>query len=637
MQRDTFDALVQRLQRQYERRPWALRLSVVLWVLLGYLVLLGWVPIVLILGGVAVFGGTALPGAGIWLCLGALLLAIGLIQTGWLLSLKIEPPKGVFVTRHTAPGLFEELDRVSAAQRCRQFHRVCLTADFNAGVVRTPRFAWLGWSRTSLSIGWPLFAILTLPEARAVLAHEFAHLSRDHGRFQNWLYGLHQTWPQLVVQLQSGEQNGFGRRLLGMLFWFLNAYWPRLNARLSVLSRVAEYEADRQAADLTGADAVAGALWRIDCSDLALNDEFWPELRKTAGEQSEPYGDICRRIRQSLEHAPQSEHVGRWLELAAHGLTDEAGTHPSFADRAQALDLDAESYRERGFPVPPARSACDELFGRDAERFEQEVSAFWQRVNRDEWRRRHGRSAALQRRLSALDGKPAESNGDANVLWERATALAETNGCDAAEPILRQLLAADPDHVYANLMLGQHLLERQPQEGVELLRRVMLSDQDDAVPQAGELLAEHFRRTGDSERLQTLRRHLSEFDIQVQAARKERSSVTAADTFLPHDLSESELEPLLTLLASKSTVAQAWLAQKSLRHFTHRRLFVLCVESVRQGWTGSAERDAQLVRELIPAVRLPGQTLVIAATGSFARIAKRVKKVPESSSYRRQT
>ncbi len=58
-----------------------------------------------------------------------------------------------------------------------------------------------------------------------------------------------------------------------------------------------------------------------------------------------------------------------------------------------------------------------------------------------------------------------ETNLDVGVLWERARMVADVEGMPAAEPVLRQLLAAQPTHIYAGLMLGQHLLDREPGKG----------------------------------------------------------------------------------------------------------------------------------------------------------------------------
>jgi len=655
MNRDDFDSLVRRLEAKYAHRPAALRRWVVVWVLAGYAILLGWLVPLLVLGGFFLFGAASLlPAPGVWVIVGAVIFAIGLIQTALLLSIRVAPPKGVVVTRQSAPGLFQELDRISDAIHCRHFHRVCLSPDFNAGVYRVPRLGLFGWSQASLLIGWPLLMALPPNEARGVLAHEFAHLSREHGRFGHWLYGLHQMWGRVVGQLQSGERSATLRKFLGVLLWGLNWFWPRLDARMFLLSRAAEYEADHQAAQAIGGEHLASALWRIDCLDFALNEEFWPELRRTAAQQAEPPADLLDRMRTSLRKPPAPEVAQRWMAEVTNALTDQANTHPSFGDRTRALGLEPENFRRLGFPIPPRATAAGEFFGPDQRRFEEEVSAYWQRETKEDWRRRHGRSTTLQRRLSTLAPAAGETNHaaepgtaktgiaetmqekgparahDVGALWERARVLADVDGLSAAEPVLRQLLDAQPTHVYASLMLGQHLLERQPEEGIQLLRRVITSDRDDVIPQAGALLADHFRRMGAQTELQTIRKHMASFETEAQAARKERSSVTASDAFEPHDLTRRELEPVLAALQADDSVGRAWLAQKVLHHFLHRRLFVLCVEAKRSGWWVNADKDQALAAKLIPQIRLPGQTLVIAKAGGFAGIARKTQQVEDA-------
>lgn len=662
MNRDEFDSLVLRLETRYAHRPAALRRSVMVWILAGYAFLLAWIAPLLAIGGLVLCGGASLlPAPAVWILIGAVIFAIGLIQTALLLSIRLERPKGVVVTRQSAPGLFQELDQISDSLRCRHFHRVCLSHDFGAAVWRVPRLGLFGWSEVHLSIGWPLLTSLSPPDAHAVLAHEFAHLSREHGRFGHWLYGLHQTWGRVVGELQGEDRSTTVRKFLAALIWGLNWFWPRLNARMFLLSRAAEYEADRQAAEVAGAEPLASSLWRIECLDHVLREDFWPGIRKLEGLHPEPPADMLRRMRESLSTPPEPEAARRWMTEVELALTDQTNTHPSFGDRTRALGLLPESFHRQGFPVPPRVSAAMEFFGDSAPRFEEELSAFWQRESRDAWRRRHGRSNVLNRRLGELpltvgapasaksigtedaesdlealpasNSPPAELPVDAGVLWEQACVLADVEGMPAAEPVLRRLLSVQPMHVYANMMLGQHLLERSPAEGIQLLRRVITSDRDDVIPQAGAMLAEYFRRIGSQEELQTIRRHMADYENESRAARKERSSVTISDTFEPHDLARHELEPLVALLKSHEELRRGWLVQKALRHFPHRRLFVLCVEAQRSGWWSGAERSSALATALIPRVRLPGQTLVIAPAGGFAGLARKVRQVPESLLY----
>ena len=107
--------------------------------------------------------------------------------------------------------------------------------------------------------------------------------------------------------------------------------------------------------------------------------------------------------------------------------------------------------------------------------------------------------------------------------------------------------------------------------------------------------------------------------------------MTAGDRFVPHGLNPAELEPLTTLLDECRDLDTAWLVRKELRHFPQHRLFVLVVRS-RPNWLGrsSESRDAAIVRDLLPRLVLPGQSLVVAPHGGFGRLARRIMKLPDA-------
>ena len=102
-----------------------------------------------------------------------------------------------------APALSGLLDSLRRELRCRPFDEVLVSMDFNAGVREVPRLGVFGWPRTVLEIGLPLSSVLSAEELRAVLAHEFVHLSARHGRSGHRLYRLHRTWGNLIEQMQK--------------------------------------------------------------------------------------------------------------------------------------------------------------------------------------------------------------------------------------------------------------------------------------------------------------------------------------------------------------------------------------------------------------------------------------------------
>ena len=131
-----------------------------------------------------------------------------------------------------APKLFELIDEVCSQVDGPRLHNVLLTEDFNAGIVQTPRLGPFGWQRNHLLIGLPLLQALSPAEFRAVLGHEYGHLSGNHGRFSGWIYRVRQTWTQLLTTLH--EQ----RRHFSFIFeWFLDWYAPFFNAYSFVLAR----------------------------------------------------------------------------------------------------------------------------------------------------------------------------------------------------------------------------------------------------------------------------------------------------------------------------------------------------------------------------------------------------------------
>jgi hypothetical protein len=175
------------------------------------------------------------------------------------------------------------------------------------------------------------------------------------------------------------------------------------------------------------------------------------------------------------------------------------------------------------------------------------------------------------------------------------------------------------------------LLKQDLVGGVELLMRILAEEDDELIPQACAALAHQFRSLGDIERVADIHRRLSAYEAAAEAARLERSNVSASDRFLPHDLTAAELAALGETLAGIPGLAEAYLARKELRHFPRRRLFVLCVRS-RVGFLGrsNALLDESVARRAMAKVKLPGRVLVVSPGGVFAPLARKISRQPDA-------
>ena len=183
-------------------------------------------------------------------------------------------------------------------------------------------------------------------------------------------------------------------------------------------------------------------------------------------------------------------------------------------------------------------------------------------------------------------------------------------------------------------MLGQHLLNVASPEGRCLLEQVMNQADESWMRPACEVLQAHFQATGQTEQLREIRSRLDRHEKESAAAQRERAKVLASDTFLAHDLSETQIDLLRRRLSAYPDCGAAWLVRKSVRYFPNRPLFVLCVRrKSARWWLSQPDRDRELVRRLSPTIELPGQVLVVARYGAFRRLAARIMAFPGAAVF----
>jgi Zn-dependent protease with chaperone function len=626
MTREQFDQLVHRIECRFASRPWALRIDIFFRVLLGYGVFLLWFMHTPVIGAVLLLLAPMIDDSVVALVLfaiGSLLVVLGSVGAMRLLWGGMDAQLGRQIHPQEAPRLFEVLAGLQESLQSKQFHKVLVTADFNASVQFIPRLGIFGWPQRILCLGLPLWEALSQAEAESVLAHEFAHLSAQHGRFGAWVYRLRQSWQRTFEDL-GAPMKSYSRGTMGsLLLGFVNWYWPRFNARALVLSRTNEYEADAFSAEWSGKEAAASALWRMACYQQRLNDEFFPSLWRQAASEPAPPADITSRLAVARDQPPTNNHASRWMQQALQRLTDNADTHPSPADRLDAIGHSADACYAKGYPGVARPSAAAFFFGGTLGAIRRDIDVLWQQETREAWENRRRQIQSVQNRLTSLENANRNSNSATELLWDKANCILDLEGPEKAEPILRRLLDRTPDHSGANLALGQILLNRGSIKGEDYLQRVLSKEDDALIPQACEALSRYFLLTGRSDRVDEVHKQLSRFQAAISTADKERNMVTASDRFLPHDLAPDHVAALHDVLSGQEDLAVAYLVRKELRHFSRQPLFVLCVRSAAGFWSiYRGDRDRFVAAQVTKKVKLPGRVLVIAPQGHFRALGR---------------
>ena len=623
MTRLEFDDLVDRLESRFRNRTPALTRTAVGWAVLGYIALA--LGLLLSLGIVAgcVWAVIASPGVatiklGLIFGLAALAIGISIVRGAWV---RLNPPEGRRITRTEVPRLFDLIDEISDKAGGVRFGDVVLTDELNASVVQVPRLGIFGWHKAYLSLGLPLLDALSPDEFKAVLAHEFAHLSRSHGRTGNWLYRIRQTWASIAESLATQ-----GGMLVRPFQAFFSWFWPRFNARAFVLSRHNEYEADAFAASSTSPAIATRALQRIACEARRLEEGFWNSVSRRAVLEPEPPGSLFADLSAFLKSPADPGRASHWLGEAFAMKTGTSDTHPGLADRLSALGLAPGA----GLLPPVETSASDDLLGPEfASEARDHFSQSWIDTHGPSWKERFEEGEKLRQRIEELRNAEPTLANRRELLQSRI----QIEGIATLRADVEAWLAEHPDEHHARYLLGSHLLSEGDPAGLEHLEAVASADPAGTLVCLDEMAAFH-DRNGNHQAIRDLKLRADQHDELVEQALGERNKVGKDDSFEAHGLSDENLAACQAVLAKETEVATAWIVRKLTRlwpQWPHYVVVLRVKPPTLKLWTD--EHTANLLQHVATELPIDGYLLVINDQGPNRQAAKRIKSLEGAKFY----
>jgi Zn-dependent protease with chaperone function len=632
MTQEQFEGFVRRLEGYAREHPGSYALRVTLLAALGYFYI-GVILVGLVVANLALaYFAIRARAVALLVQLGLPLLAL----TGTILRalwVKFPEPQGLRLGRDAAPRLLETVEEIRRLLRAPKVDVILLTHDFNAGVADVPRTALLG-SKRFLVVGLPLMQALSPEQFRAVLAHEFGHVSASHGRFSSWIYRIRQTWGQLLTRLEAQKRWG-----VGIFVRFAKWYAPLFNAYSFVLARAHEYEADRSAAEVAGARVFGETLVTMSVKGRLASESFWPGIFKQVERAPEPPAGVYQVSQQVLAAALEQKDAQKWLEAALSVPTGYTDTHPSLFDRLTALgcfdqEAGAKFFGSLAVIAPlgegtAARyylgAACDALSAR--------LSEAWQKHVAENWHARHEYVQHLRQGVKGLEEKSQAQSLDAEEMWTRAHWTAELEGGEAAVPLLRAVLDSAPQHVAANYLLGQILMARDEAAGIDLLEKAMARDPDAVVPGC-QAIYWHLRRQGQDERARQYEARLLGQQEVLERARQESSRASAKDQFAPHGVPPEQTAIIAQQVARFPELQRAYFVRKQTRYLPEKPAYVFGIVRRRKWMEMSpVAKDRQLVHQIATQVSFPGHTLVIILNRRNRKLRRKIERIAGAAIY----
>ncbi len=620
MDQASYQALVASLEADARRDPDGMRRRVFALIALGYGYVFGVLGV--ILAAIVLVIALAVSTKNIaltWKLLAALFVVAGFILKA--LWVRATPPEGVRLRPGQAPMLEQRVEEIRAALRAPRPSEIVLTEEFNASVMQIPQLGVFGFPRTYLVLGLPLMYALTPAQFDAVLAHEFGHLSGSHPKRGLWVYRMFRTWHQLMTQMEQSKSWASG-----LFDRFVHWYVPRLNAYGFVMSRADEYAADADAARVTSAAAIGGALVALELRGRVYERTVWSTVWARADHEPDPPEQSWRAVPQMLREGDAHPERRDWLGAALLARASENDTHPSLHERLHALSLvppDAKA------AVPTAEQLLTSapLERAAAEHYLPEVAAerlvaldrSWRTEVAAKWRARFQEVQAKRARLTELRASGAASElTEAERLLETGALLSELDGDEAAIAPLEQGIALGPAPAWAHFILGRGLLARGDDAGEPHIKQAIDLDFDAAQPGVS-LLYRYFEKAGRTDAMEQI---LAWYEQRAQANQEshhERNSLERTDRFVAPELTDADRRVVHAAVRETPGVKSVVVARKVTRHYPEHPMLVVLVER-RLGAILRSGRYTTLVEDLLKRLKLetPAYVLVQLETGDMA-------------------
>jgi Zn-dependent protease with chaperone function len=632
MNLEKYEKLISDLEKKALANPNNYLKKVILITLLGFLVLgcallLALIPLAILACLVIitiVTGGKALL---ILLKLGKLLILL-LVPT-WvmlkssfnLLFTRFPAPTGTAIKRQDASHLFSQIDALRNKMNGPPIHHVLLTGEINAAIVQHPRFGLFGWEKNYLILGLPLLQVMSEPEAMAVIAHEYGHLSGHHSRFGGFIYRFRRAWAQLQAISESWQD--WGSKLVAKLFRW---YAPYFNAYTFVYARQNEYLADKHSVALVGSQPTANALMRCQIAAQFENDLFWPEINRIIINQAEPLSNKSHFWMQFMQERLDEKKRTEYLNAASKIITDHHDTHPSISDRLKAIgtNIDAGKALEIN---PLAQSAASVLLGNSLNAMCEKLDAEWKNNVSEQWREKHAYLQERKNKLLEIETKPELSEQD---TWDKICIEEELAPDTNMLPIVQSFLDAHPEHLAARYRRGVLLLKDEDEAGIEDLEHVMKNDIEATLACCES--AWRFYLNKNAEKAETYRARWIQHSDHLQAVQTEYANISPNDSVAEHQLDAETITKITHIINTNNKhINTVYLVRRVLKADETINTYVLCFETK---WLNFGDKSAEIIQRLSQLEFPVSAHIVNLKHPSYSKMRKAVKNLKIQALYK---
>jgi Zn-dependent protease with chaperone function len=281
---------------------------------------------------------------------------------------------GKAVTTQDQPQLWQTVTAIAHKLSARMPTRIVLGIEPNFYVTAADVSVFPGGkthSGETLYISLPVLRMLTPEEFHAVIGHELGHFKGDDTKYSLKFYPIYAGTARAIGELSGGE--GASQLALLPALATLSFFLEQFSKAESGIGRQREFEADK-----VGASASSGAALGVALLKIGAVAPMWVSVKKAmidALSEGKIYTNVSEFYWNVAKSAVTPEII---YEVGAQAITHPTDTHPTTADRIQALGHSVKTLQGLALDFEKSPSAATVVGS--LEEIEKEISDFEHQV-----------------------------------------------------------------------------------------------------------------------------------------------------------------------------------------------------------------------------------------------------------------
>ena len=549
---------------------------------------------------------------------------------------KIPPIAGIRLKRDQLPILFGEMGTLREQMDVSDFDEVILIDEMNASAGEHRSRGLVGKKTRALSLGMPLLEAMNVDEFRIILGHEIAHLARGHSNLHARVWHLRNFWLKIFSE---GEASFWWR-------WFARFYSDRFEAMAAVISREFEFEADRIASEAGNKRDNISAHIKMELLnsvyDIQQNEWINAQIFEDPKIPTNVISTYCQRLKQPIAPGEAKKHLRRILAVE----TSIYLTHPSCRDRI-AMD---------GFPVDRPLTEMVEtaltyinqpegvdhqlashyFLGAHRDGLLRELDDQYATQSKQMWEYRTEFISHAKEELKAVEKRIAEAeatgrNPEEEDLEIRANIFYEIMDQKSTSESYEKVLEHYLENASALFVTGQYAYQREfdLEKAEDRFVQAVESDPRLEYDVSSYMVAvcRELEKPAEADRWQ--QHSFGALDA-LNDSYSERAMVKLKDKFIPAELTEEQIDKIVTQIAHIKNIGKVWVACKKLNVYTEKPLYVFGIET-NDFWNFRSWNYYQSIGDqIVNSISFGNQFYVIMLQGENMKFRKKFKKLKPS-------